>query len=171
MGRVPSVQSGWSVGRTSYPTAAVSGPMAVGELVGGAALVGARVDDRGARHLVHPVGGVAVRPLEDDLVLHAGRVRDAALLLDVVARHASRDAEHDGGGASGGGQGGLDAEQLRDVLAGAGLELPRVHEQEPGGIDGLLHGGVVTAADEGAVALRVDEGTHSEFLVYRSVAP
>ena len=58
-----------------------------------------------------------------------------------------------------------------DVLAGAGLELPGIHEQEPGGIDGLPHGGVVTAADEGAVALRVDERTHSEFLVYRSVAP
>ena len=71
----------------------------------------------------------------------------------------------------GGGQGGLDAEQLCDVLAGAGLELPRIHEQEPGGIDGFLHGGVVTAADESAVALGVDEGTHSEFLVYCSVAP
>ena len=58
-----------------------------------------------------------------------------------------------------------------DVLADVGLKLPRVHEQEPGGIDGFLHGGMVTAADERAVALRVNERTHSELLVYCSVAP
>ena len=88
-----------------------------------------------------------------------------------MAGHASGDAEHDGRGATGRGQGGLDAEQPRDALARRGLQLPRVHEQQPGGLDGLLHGGVIAAADERAVALRVDERAHAEFSVYRPVAP
>ena len=127
----------------------------------------ASLDERRPRQGIAAVEHVAVPRLDDDLILHAGSIRQASDLLRILARHARRDTECLRGRSAGSDIGGLDAQDICD-------EFPRLFEEIlhlDGSIVRPLHRLHHLAARRPTAQLRsdspcVDDAPHSQPLIY-----
>ena len=137
------------------------------ELLPRAPVLVARLDQRRAGDSETAVIAVALRLLDDDLALHAGRVGYPGYLVEVAPGHAGRRAERQGRGAAGRDVGRLDAQQVGDVLAGPRQQLGHLYVRVVDGghrLGDLGHGG--RTAEHGPVALGVDDGPRAHLCIY-----
>ena len=137
------------------------------ELVAGASVFVACLDEPRAGHRETAVVDVALGLLDDDLVFHTRRIGYLGYLVEVPPGHARRGAEGEGCRAARGDVCCLDAQQISDVFARPGEQFRHL---DVGVVNGghrrghLRHGG--RTAEHGPIALGVDDGSRSDFRVY-----
>ena len=138
------------------------------ELVGGGAVVVADFDQSPARNRHAAVVLHAELALDDYLIGHSGGIWDALYLVIVVAGHAGGGGVRERGGAAGCNERGFDAEHTGDALSDRVYEFAEVHVVFLGGVHHLSDfGRGRSSAKQGAVALRVDYRTDTEFFKNR----
>ena len=118
-----------------------AGAYGVFEVLPGRTLISTELDELGAGGLEAPVVPVALSPLNQELALHAGGVRELFDLVVVIAGHHGRGGEREGGPGSRRYPSGGHINHLGNCPTGFVLQLRKGNVGDTSGLHRLPHFG------------------------------